>query len=151
MGLRKLLASASRHSKASRDAYVIGDHLSAQQFSLKAQEEWKAVERLNAKAAKEILSIRNFENDVWKLDLHGLHAMEAVQALRDHLQMIESQVPLSRFVSPKRDDAKSGFLHSASLKSLSHMDVQKLDKQEASYRHRPTSLEVITGMILYLM
>ncbi|CAK9146435.1 unnamed protein product [Ilex paraguariensis] len=50
----------------------------------------KKVMQLHAKAAKEILIV-----NMWKLDLHGLHAMEAVQALEAHLKMIESQVSTS--------------------------------------------------------
>lgn len=88
----KMTRSAARHSKAASEAYLRGDHLSAQHFSLKAQEEWDAANRLNAQAAKEILTACNGKNDQWTLDLHGLHAKEAVQALQEHLQKIESQV-----------------------------------------------------------
>ena len=31
----------------------------------------------------------NSTEDLWKLDLHGLHANEAIQALHCHLQQIE--------------------------------------------------------------
>ncbi|CAK9146432.1 unnamed protein product [Ilex paraguariensis] len=80
---------------ASRDAYLKGDHLSARVFSQMAQEEKQAAKVLNDKAAKEILRIENWNNDIWKLDLHGLHAMEAVQALEEHLQIIESEASIS--------------------------------------------------------
>ncbi|KAI3984597.1 hypothetical protein MKX01_040474 [Papaver californicum] len=73
--------SAAQHSRAASNAFLRGDHYSAQEFSRKAQAEWMAAERLNYKAAQEISSIRNHKNDVWKLDLHGLHASEAVHAL----------------------------------------------------------------------
>ncbi|KAL2528333.1 Smr domain-containing protein [Forsythia ovata] len=59
----RMMRSAYRHSKAANDAYLRGDHLSAQHFSLRAREEWNTAEQLNAKAAKEILRIRNCEND----------------------------------------------------------------------------------------
>lgn len=140
--------SASRHSKAANDAYLRGDHLSAQQFSLKAKEEWKAAERLNAKAAKEILSIRNGKNDMWTLDLHGLHASEAVQALQEHLRNVESQGAPNRSSSPNNLKSKGGIFRSASLESLNHME--KLGKQQALSRQRPTSLQVITGIIFNL-
>ncbi|XP_076886038.1 uncharacterized protein LOC143535757 [Bidens hawaiensis] len=76
---------ASCHSKAASEAYLRKDHAAAHEYSLKAREEWNNAEKLHAKAAKEILTIRNCENDDWKLDLHGLHAMEAVQVLQEHL------------------------------------------------------------------
>lgn len=72
---------ASQHSRAATNAFLRGDHFSAKQHSLKAQEGWLAAERMNSKAAKEILRVRNNNNDPWKLDLHGPHASEAVQAL----------------------------------------------------------------------
>ncbi|CAK9153370.1 unnamed protein product [Ilex paraguariensis] len=82
---------SSLHAKASRDAYQKGDYFTAQGFSLKAQAGRMVAEILHAKAAKEIFYIKNRNNDIWKLDLHGLHAKEAVQALGEHLYMIESQ------------------------------------------------------------
>ncbi|KAF2324291.1 hypothetical protein GH714_011741 [Hevea brasiliensis] len=68
----------------SQDVYLSIEH------SSKACKEWLDAERLNAKAAKEILSIRNSENDPWTLDLHVLHAAEAVKALQEHLNKIET-------------------------------------------------------------
>lgn len=92
-------------------------------------------------AAKEILRKRNCENDLWKLDLHGLHASEAVQALKEHLQKIESQVaPSTNLVN------STNMVRSVSLDSLG-MDRDKCDKQKASFRPRSTVLEVITGML----
>ncbi|GFZ18698.1 smr (Small MutS Related) domain-containing protein [Actinidia rufa] len=136
--------SASQHSRAATDAYLRGDHFSAQQFSVKAREEWMTAERLNSKAAKEILSIRNSKNDLWKLDLHGLHAVEAVQALQERLQKLES-LPLDRSASPNRKSRGGGIVRSASLEFLSCMETDKLDAQRVSSQQRPTSLDVITG------
>nr|GEU37575.1 hypothetical protein [Tanacetum cinerariifolium] len=82
---------ASRHSKAATEAYLRRDHVAAHKFSQKAQQEWSNAEKLHANAAKEILAIRNCENDDWTLDLHGLHATEAVQVLLEHLLKLESQ------------------------------------------------------------
>ncbi|PQQ00730.1 uncharacterized protein Pyn_16439 [Prunus yedoensis var. nudiflora] len=59
----RMMRSASQHSKAATNAFVRGDHFSAQQHSNKAREEWLAAESLNNKAAKKILSIRNSKND----------------------------------------------------------------------------------------
>ncbi|PSR88064.1 Polyadenylate-binding protein [Actinidia chinensis var. chinensis] len=140
----RMMRSASQHSRAATDAYLRGDHFSAQQFSVKAREEWMTAERLNAKAAKEILSIRNSKNDLWKLDLHGLHAVEAVQALQERLQKLES-LPLDRSASPDRKSRGGGIVRSASLEFLSCMETDKLDAQRASSQQRPTSLDVITG------
>lgn len=44
---------------------------------------------LNAKAATKIFKYVNSTEDLWKLDLHGLHANEAIQALHCRLQQIE--------------------------------------------------------------
>ncbi|CAH1424159.1 unnamed protein product [Lactuca virosa] len=98
----KAMRSASRYSKAAKEAYLRRDHATAHEFSLKAREEWSASEKLNAKAANEILAIRNSENDDWKLDLHGLHASEAVQVLQQHLLKIESHVSVTRSTNPNK-------------------------------------------------
>ncbi|KAI3836173.1 hypothetical protein MKX03_028152 [Papaver bracteatum] len=63
--------SAAQHSQAASNAFLRGDHHSAQELSLRRRQK--------------ILSIRNHRNDVWKLDLHGLHASEAVHALKERL------------------------------------------------------------------
>ncbi|KAF8404030.1 hypothetical protein HHK36_008906 [Tetracentron sinense] len=141
----RMIRLASQHSRAGTNAFLRGDHYSAQQLSVKAQEEWMGAEKLNAKAAKEILSIRNSKNDVWKLDLHGLHASEAVHALEEHLRKIESQLLVNRSVSPNRVKPKSGIVRSPSLESLSCMDMDEVDKQQALSRQRQTVLQVITG------
>jgi hypothetical protein len=137
--------SASQHSRAATNAFLRGDHVSAQQHSMKAREEWLAAERLNAKAAKEILSIRNSENDLWKLDLHGLHATEAIHALQRRLQQIETQEHTNHSASPNKVKMENGIVRSPSLEFFSCMDSKKLDMNQASSRKRPTSLEVITG------
>ncbi|PIA47091.1 hypothetical protein AQUCO_01400057v1 [Aquilegia coerulea] len=124
----RAIRSASQHSRAASNAFMRGDRVSAQKLSLKAREEWMAAEKLNAKAAEEILSIRNNGNDIWKLDLHGLHASEAVCALQNHLWKIETQLPLNCSESPNRIvKPKAG-----------------LKEQEISWQ-RPTVLQVVTG------
>lgn len=140
--------SASQQSRAASNAFQRDDHVSAQHHSLKARQHWSAAETLNAKAAKEIFSIRNSGNDLWKLDLHGLHSAEAIQALQERLQEIETQVQVhpNHSVSPKRS--------SSSLEPFSFADAEKLDIQQALSRPRPTSLQVITGkrgMIAYII
>lgn len=140
----KAMRSASQHSRAATNAYLTGDHLSAQQHSLKAREEWIAAERLNAKAAKEILSIRNRENNMWRLDLHGLHASEATQTLKEHLYKIETNIP-RRSGFHNGDMDKNGVVRSRSLETLSDMDLQKLNGCQASSGQKPVSLVVITG------
>lgn len=136
----KMMRSASQHSRAASNAFLRDDHVSAQHHSLKARQHWSAAETLNAKAAKEIFSIRNSGNDLWKLDLHGLHSAEAIQALQERLQEIETQVQVhpNHSVSPKRS--------SSSLEPFSFADAEKLDIQQALSRPRPTSLQVITGI-----
>ncbi|KAL5581193.1 hypothetical protein UlMin_013635 [Ulmus minor] len=143
----KTMRSASQHSKAASNAFLRGDHYSAQQHSLKAQEEWLAAQRLNSKAAKDILSIRNSKHDVWKLDLHGLHAAEAIQVLQEHLRLIETRDSSNRSLSPKRENMESRMARSSSLESLSLLEEpESLSKQQPSLRQRRTSLQVITGV-----
>lgn len=96
-------------------------------------------ERLNSTAAEEILTIRNSENDMWKLDLHGLHVAEAVQALQHRLQTIELQGSKNRLTAKE----KKG-MHT------SCMDIENDDKQFASLRQIQTPLQVITGMVIDL-
>lgn len=138
---------ASHHSRAANNAFLRGDHFSAQQLSLKAREEWLAAEKLNAEAAKEILLIRNEKNDVWKLDLHGLHASEAVRALEEHLHIIETQIPIKRYVSSDGvDTPQMEIVHSPSVKSSCTFYMEaKTRKQEALSTDRQTILHVITG------
>ncbi|XP_008233514.1 PREDICTED: uncharacterized protein LOC103332547 isoform X1 [Prunus mume] len=142
----RMMRSASQHSKAATNAFVRGDHFSAQRHSNKAREEWLAAESLNNKAAKKILNIRNSKNDVWKLDLHGLHASEAIQALREHLQRIETKVLSNHSVSPNKVRMEKRIIRSSSLESFNCMDTEKLDQQKAPSTQRPTSLQVITGI-----
>lgn len=144
-----LIRSASRHSKASSDAYLRGDHLSAQIFSLKAEEEWIAADKLNSMAAKDILTLRNHNNDMWKLDLHGLHAAEAVQALQERLQKIESQVSSNCLVAPKGDHKEPNTLVSASVQSRSHAQIEKSGGRQPSSMRRPRLLQAITGIALF--
>ncbi|KAL2504729.1 smr (Small MutS Related) domain-containing protein [Abeliophyllum distichum] len=140
----RMMRSAYRHSKAANDAYLRGDHLSAQHFSLRAREEWNTAEQLNAKAAKEILRIRNCENDQWTLDLHGLHAAEAVQALQEHLHKVESLKSSNRLATSDAVNKEPATLLSASLESPTHNGLEKLRKQPL-LRQRQKLLQVITG------
>ncbi|KAH7566892.1 hypothetical protein ACOSP7_023595 [Xanthoceras sorbifolium] len=142
----KMMRSASQNSKAANNAFLRGDHFAAHQHSLKAREEWLIADRLNSKAAKEILSIRNSENDMWKLDLHGLHATEAVQALQERLQKIEMRGPINRSVSPSKGKAMKGMVHTSSLESFSCVDREDVDKQCTSFKQIRTPLQVITGI-----
>lgn len=142
----KLMRAATRHSKAATNSFLRGDHYSAQQFSLKAQEEWAAAERLNLKAAREILSIRNENNGIWRLDLHGLHAVEAVQALQERLSMIETQV-FSKGSSfsglPNSFRTKAEGLQASSSSGFNNSE--RLNEQAFSGQ-KPVWLEVITGI-----
>ncbi|XP_055811523.1 uncharacterized protein LOC129881166 isoform X2 [Solanum dulcamara] len=141
----KMMRSAARHSKASSEAYLRGDHLSAQHFSLKAREEWVAANRLNAQAAKEILTARNSKNDQWTLDLHGLHAKEAVQALHEHLQKIETQVTKNLAAHMNQVNLKRSFGPAVSIESSGRIDVDNESKGSPLNKQRPAFLEVITG------
>ncbi|KAI3836175.1 hypothetical protein MKX03_028154 [Papaver bracteatum] len=128
--------SAAQHSRAASNAFLRGDHYSAQELSRKAHAEWMAAESLNYKAAQEILSIRNHKNDVWKLDLHGLHASEAVHALKEHLWRIETQFPLT--VHPNKVVKP--------IDSTSCLSVAgQAEKEEGMTSQRPGVVQVITG------
>ncbi|XP_030550290.2 uncharacterized protein LOC115755132 isoform X2 [Rhodamnia argentea] len=143
----RVLRSASQHSRAAQNDFLRGDHSSARHHSLKAREEWLVAERLNDSAAKDILNIRNSNNDIWTLDLHGLHKTEAVQALKERLRKLESQVPSNRSVSPKRlhrIHQKNGVARSSSVECLTSIDKEKMDKPQSG--QRPLSLQVITGV-----
>uniref|UniRef100_A0A7N0R9E3 Smr domain-containing protein n=1 Tax=Kalanchoe fedtschenkoi TaxID=63787 RepID=A0A7N0R9E3_KALFE len=139
----KLIRSAAQHSRMASNCFLKGDHYSAQQYSLRAREEWLAADNLHSKAAEEILSTNNHRNDMWKLDLHGLHASEAVKALQNHLTMIETQSSRHRSISPKRVTATSIMVGSSSSDSLTSM--AKDSGSGVSSRQRPTTLQVITG------
>ncbi|KAK4353490.1 hypothetical protein RND71_029008 [Anisodus tanguticus] len=134
--------SAARHSKAASEAYLRGDHLSAQYFSLKAQEEWVSTNRLNAQAAKEILTARNYKNDQWTLDLHGLHATEAVQALKEHLQKIESQMIQNCAAHMNQVNLKPSFGAAVSIESSGRVDVENENKGSLLNKQRPAFLEI---------
>lgn len=140
--------SASQHSRAASNAFLKGDHFASQQLSLKARGEWLAAEKLNAKAAKKILLIRNGKNDVWKLDLHGLHVSEAICALEEHLHRIETQMLMKRSLSSDGlNTPQVGIVHSPSVEctgSALYMEA-KTGKQQALSTPRQTILQVITG------
>lgn len=133
-----IFRSASRHSKGATNAFLRGDHFSARHHSMKAQENSLNAQELNAKAAKEILSIRNSDNDIWRLDLHGLHASEAIEALQEHLHRIES-LGSSKNSSGLKDNDGIVNLTSGSVK-------QNLEKQRSPIKFRSSALEVITGL-----
>ncbi|KAL6223015.1 hypothetical protein ACLB2K_006405 [Fragaria x ananassa] len=141
----RMMRSASQNSKAAANAFGRGDHYSAQQYSIKARKEWLVAESLNNRAAKEILSIRNSNNDVSKLDLHGLHASEAIRALQEHLEKIERKILPNHSALTNRVKMESNIQHS-SVESFSCLDTENLDQLQASSRQRPTSLQVITGI-----
>lgn len=139
----KTMRSASRHSKAASSAFLKGDHFSAQYHSTKARAEWHTAEELNSDAAKRILSSRNNENDIWRLDLHGLHATEAIQALQEHLFRIECQ-GLPKSSTTSNGVRENGLGHST-LGSLNSMDREKLNIQ-SPIKLRSLALHVITGV-----
>ncbi|CAA0839294.1 smr (Small MutS Related) domain-containing protein [Striga hermonthica] len=135
---------ASRHSKAANDAYLRGDHKAAIQLSLKAREEWTAAQKLHSKAAKEILNVRNCENDLWKLDLHGLHAAEAVEALRERLQVVESLFSPNCLATLDAVQKESCVSLAASMSSAD-VKMEKFGRRLLPSRQRQNLLQVITG------
>ncbi|KAG2244560.1 hypothetical protein Bca52824_093606 [Brassica carinata] len=141
-----MMRSASNHSRAAQNAFMRKDHVSAKQHSEKARADWSTSEKLNAEAANKILGITNRNNDIWKLDLHGLHAAEAVQVLQERLQMIEGRFTVNRSVSPNRGRSKNAALRSPSQEPCGRLDVEGLDRQRTSSRELRNSLQVVTGI-----
>ncbi|XP_065874438.1 uncharacterized protein [Euphorbia lathyris] len=137
----KMMRLASRHSRAATNAFIRGDHFNAQQQSLKARKEWLDAEILNSEAAKEILSLRNSEDNPWKLDLHGLHAAEAVQALQEHLQKIETRLPTNKQLASSAVKTKDGIVF-----PFGSINMENTDINSTRFRRRPASLQVITGV-----
>ncbi|XP_010493472.1 PREDICTED: uncharacterized protein LOC104770712 [Camelina sativa] len=142
----KMMRSASNHSRAAQNAFQRYDHASAKQHSEKAREDWLTAERLNAEAAKKIIGTTNKDNDIWKLDLHGRHATEAVRALQERLQEIEGQFTVNRSVSPNRGRPKNAVLRSASQEPVGRLNVEGRDSQKTSSRQQRNSLQVVTGI-----
>lgn len=82
----------ARHARGASNAFMAGDHSRAKKLSREAQEKSILAEKLHAQAAKEIFNIKNSQKDMWTLDLHGLHAMEAVDVLQQHLGHLEQEL-----------------------------------------------------------
>lgn len=104
-------------------------------------------EKLNTQAAEEILRIRNSNNDIWMLDLHGLHATEAVHALKQRLQRIESKMMLNHSTSPDKLAKLETIQPSPSFVSLSGLETSSNAKRIIVPQPRQTSLHVITGKL----
>ncbi|KAL9252273.1 hypothetical protein AKJ16_DCAP08851 [Drosera capensis] len=138
----KLMRAAARHARAASNSFLVGDHYSARQFSLKAREDWAGAEKLNTKAASKILRIRNENNGKWKLDLHGLHVAEAVEALHERLQLIETRLSKNGVAHPSDTRLKEETVIASSRNIRA--DVEK-SNEHTVVRQSPILLEVITG------
>lgn len=142
----KMMRAGSQHSRAASNAYLRGDHVSARQLSLRAQGERMTAEKLNMKAAEKILHIRNHNNDIWKIDLHGLHASEAVNALKERLSKVESQAFMSCSTSDELQKLEAGIDHLPSLDTPKVLETDsEAMKMKTLPRWRQTVLHVITG------
>ncbi|KAL5649869.1 hypothetical protein ACJX0J_040678, partial [Zea mays] len=134
--------AATKHSQSASNAFLRDDHAAAKELSLRAQEERAAAEKLNNKAAEEIFRLRNSNNDIWKIDMHGLHASEAVAVLERHLHMIEFQQPGNKSASSE-DLAK---LESAYSESTTGSNIELAAEKVVLRRPKQSILHVITGM-----
>lgn len=134
----KMMRAATKHSQAASNAFFRGDHAAAKELSLRAQEERSAAEKLNNKAAKEIFHLRNSNNNIWKIDMHGLHASEAVTALERHLHMLEFQPPGNNPASTDELDK--------SEPTIAVPNEVAAEKVVVFLRPRQSVLEVITGI-----
>lgn len=84
-----------KFARGASQAYGRGDHRRAVHLSKQAGEKRVLAEKLHAEAAVEILHQRNNQQgsfDIWHLDLHGLHASEAVAALESRLALLEQRL-----------------------------------------------------------
>ncbi|KAF1881969.1 hypothetical protein Lal_00038613 [Lupinus albus] len=102
----EMTISGRQHLLDARNAYLKKDYLSSQKFARKGKEELCLAQQLNFKAAIEIFKIKNHRNDIRKIvDLHGLHAKEAIQALQECLGNIEVKEE-NHIVQPKLEPCK---------------------------------------------
>ncbi|KAI5015087.1 uncharacterized protein LOC123426795 [Hordeum vulgare subsp. vulgare] len=134
----KMMRAATKHSQAASNAFFRGDHAAAKELSLRAQEERSAAEKLNNNAAEEIFHLRNSNNNIWKIDMHGLHASEAVTALERHLHMLE-------FQPPGNNPASTDELYKSESTIAVRNEVAP-EKVVVFLRPRQSVLEVITGI-----
>uniref|UniRef100_A0A0E0KQZ8 Smr domain-containing protein n=2 Tax=Oryza punctata TaxID=4537 RepID=A0A0E0KQZ8_ORYPU len=134
----KMMRAATKHSQAASNAFMRGDHAAAKELSLRAQEERSTAEELNKKAAEEIFRLRNSNNSIWKLDMHGLHALEAVEVLERHLHRIEFQ--------PPGNNAASTDEVARSEPTMSGPSIEPGPGKVVFVRPRQAILEVITGI-----
>ncbi|GJN27541.1 hypothetical protein PR202_gb15571 [Eleusine coracana subsp. coracana] len=134
----KMMRAATRHSQAASNAFLRGDHAAAKELSLKAQEERAAAEKLNNRAAEEIFRLRNSNNDIWKIDMHGLHASEAVAILERHLLMIEFQPPGTNIELAKCEAVYT--------ESTTDSNIEFATDKVVLLRHKQAILHVITGI-----
>ncbi|KAM3387181.1 hypothetical protein ACQJBY_010188 [Aegilops geniculata] len=139
----KMMRAATKHSQTASNAFFRGDHAAAKELSLRAQEERLAAEKLNNKAAEEIFHLRNSNNNIWKIDMHGLHASEAVTALERHLHMLEFQPPGNNPTSTDELDK--------SEPTIAVPNEVAAEKVVVFLRPRQSVLEVITGNICPLL
>lgn len=89
------IRSAVEYSNYAKVAHARGYHECAHQFSRLDEQERNRAKKLHKQAANNILAMKNRKFDQYTLDLHGLHQTEAVDALRDRLQAIESSLEKS--------------------------------------------------------
>ncbi|KAF8703198.1 hypothetical protein HU200_031985 [Digitaria exilis] len=138
----KMMRAATKHSQSASNAFLRGDHAAAKELSLRAQEERTAAEKLNNKAAEEIFRLRNRNNDIWKIDMHGLHASEAVAVLEKHLYTIEFQQSGNN--SASTDDLAN--LEAAYSESTTGSNVELAAEKVVLRRPKQAILHVITGI-----
>ncbi|KAL4436811.1 hypothetical protein ABPG75_003950 [Micractinium tetrahymenae] len=90
---RRALQLSRRWARAARGAgtaYAAGDHSAARQLAADAQRLRREVLAAHAEAAERIEEANNRGNSLLELDLHGLHATEAVAALQRRLHLLHS-------------------------------------------------------------
>ncbi|KEH25762.1 Smr (small MutS-related) domain protein [Medicago truncatula] len=82
---------ASQHDKAAKEAYHKNDHQLAMQYARIAKDEHRIAGELHRQAAAKIFEITNRKNNIWRIDLHGLHGEEATYFLQERLNEIKTE------------------------------------------------------------
>jgi hypothetical protein len=142
------IRASGKHSRGAHKAFLKGDYEKANMLSKKAMKERMEAEQLHNEAAKKIFEAQNSENkrELWELDLHGLHANEAVAMLQRRLLYIEALLSNTMCAS----EQVSGSDTDGSVKAADKIDLGPKTVSEARVPSLPfgQKLNVITGIYL---
>lgn len=144
------IRASGKHSRGAHKAFLKGDYEKANMLSKKAMKERMEADQLHNEAAKKIFEAQNSVNkrELWELDLHGLHANEAVDVLQHRLLYIEAL--LSNTMCASEQVSGSGSDTDGSVKVADKIDLGSKTVSEARVPSLPfgQKLNVITGIYL---